>query len=66
MNSSTHTWPNGVVVTAEKNSNFINLRIQGEDEKMLCDIEMGIMEALSTASVLLSVVTKLDSTEGKW
>lgn len=57
---STHEWLNGCIVTAEllDDGAGVSLRIQDEQEQMLCDIELGEHEALCIAHSILSVLTK--------
>jgi len=63
--TSTQVWNNGVVVSAEMDTSgderLVILRVQGENENMLCDIEMGELEALSIISVLSSALTSVDA-----
>jgi hypothetical protein len=55
--SVSHVWANGMIVTAELYPDkTINLRIQGTQERMLCDVVMGESEALAVAQSILSVV----------
>ncbi len=50
-------WANGMIVTAEiGDDKSINLRIQGTQERMLCDVIMGECEALAVAQSILSVL----------
>lgn len=55
--SLSHIWANGVVVTSELfPDGSVNLRVQGTQERMLCDVVMGEAEALAVAQSILSVI----------
>lgn len=59
---ASQAWSNGTVVSSELwadgNERYATLRIQGEQENMLCDIEIGEMEALAIINVLSAAITK--------
>lgn len=62
---TTHVWNNGAIITSnlviDNGERLVSLRIQGPQENMLCDIEMGEMEAVSVAHAILSSIAKTDS-----
>lgn len=56
--SSGHLFNNGAMLTVERVSrDTLSLRIQGEGETMLTDVEMGEYEALCLAHSILSTLT---------
>lgn len=60
--TATQAWRNGMVVSSElsadEETRWVSLRIQGTEEDMLCDIEIGEMEAVAIINVLSSAITK--------
>lgn len=61
--TSTHVFDDGNTVTVEKLSSEVGIRIQGDDEVMLCDIVMPSFSALCIAQSILSVLTKGEEDE---
>jgi len=63
---STHQWANGTIITLQRLSDsLLSLRIQGENEQMLADIEVGEYELLCLAHSILSVITNPSKKENK-
>lgn len=62
-----HKWKNGCIVSTQLiedgTGTWVALRIEGEGERMLVDIEVGVNEAVSIAHSLLSAVTSVDEVE---
>lgn len=53
----THVWDEGVVITAQLiEGKLINIRVEGVGERMLCDVVMGVGEALALSEAITSVV----------
>lgn len=57
----THLWKNGCIVSTDRFSledgtQWVGLRIQDENERMLVDIQLGDKEAVTVAQALLTAV----------